>query len=114
MREQALVRPVAEETVRHDDDSVARSEERISDRLQGGMTRSRDREDVRIWGGPDVPHHLPRFGVGIHPAVAVVRCRGLRKFLAHLPSKRDGAGNEKYTRLHGTASFNGFAATSSV
>jgi len=95
MREQDLVRPVAEETVRHDDDPVARSEERVSDRLEGGMTGSRNREHVRIWGGPGVPQHFPCFGVGLHPGVAVVRCSGLREFFPHLPRKRDGPGNEK-------------------
>src|SRR5438309_11668811 len=102
MREQDLVRPVAEEAVRHDDDPVAWPEEGVPDRLQGGMTGSRDREYMRVWGGPSVPQHLPGFGVGLHPGVAVVRCRGLRQFLAHLPRKRDRPGNPKEPRLHGT------------
>src|SRR5438876_12059686 len=101
MREQDLVRPVAEETVRHDDDSVARSEERVSDRLQGGMTRSRDREHVRIWGGPDVPHHLPGSEWAFTQAAALCGARGLARSSRHWPGRRAGPGMESRPGLQG-------------
>src|SRR6266540_6900757 len=112
MCQQDLSHPVPEETVRHDHDPIARTQERVGERLEARVAGSGEREDAVLWRGPEIAHQGDGLGERLDPRVAVMRERRLRELLEDPGMQRHGTRYQQETRIHWNRANYGSDATS--